>query len=70
MFDVGALLSIYSTPPFKIHSMAMSDAVKRTLRRLCYFKMTLLLLQVLQKSLPIPATLSQSIESIMNGSVG
>ena len=31
-----------------------SDAVKTTLKHLSYFKMTLPLLQVLQKSLPIP----------------
>ena len=34
-----------------------SDALKTTLRRLRYFKMTLPLLQVLQKSLPIPLSL-------------
>ena len=34
-----------------------SDALKTTLRRLSYFKMTLPLLQVLQKSLPIPLSL-------------
>ena len=33
-----------------------SDAVKTPLRRLSYFKMTLPLLQVLQKFLPIPVT--------------
>ena len=37
-----------------------SDAVKITLRRLRYFKMTLSLLQVLQKSLPIPLLLCQT----------
>ena len=31
-----------------------SDAVKTTLKHLSYFKMTLPLLQVLQKSLPVP----------------
>ena len=34
-----------------------SDDVKATLRGLRYFKMTLPLLQVLQKSLPIPLSL-------------
>ena len=34
-----------------------SDAVKATLRRVRYFKMTLSLLQVPQKSLPIPLLL-------------
>ena len=47
-----------------------SDAVKITLRRLCRFKMILPLLQVFQKSFPIPVTLSHTIESITNGSVG
>ena len=47
-----------------------SDAVKTPLRRLSYFKMTLPLLQVLQKFLPIPVTLSHTIESITSGSVG
>ena len=47
------------------------DAVKITLRqRLCYFKMTLP--QVLQKVSPDSSavTLSHTIESITNGSVG
>ena len=34
-----------------------SDGVKTTLKRLPYSKMTLTLLQVLQKSLPIPLSL-------------
>ena len=34
-----------------------SDPLKTTLRRLRYFKMTLPLFQVLQKSLPIPLQL-------------
>ena len=34
-----------------------SDAVKTTLKHLCYFKMTFPLLQVIQKSLPIPMSL-------------
>ena len=47
-----------------------SDAVKTTLsRRLHYFKMTLPLLQVFQKSLFIPVTLPYTIESITNGCV-
>ena len=34
-----------------------SDAVKTTLRSLRYFKMTLPLLQVIKKALPIPLSL-------------
>ena len=46
-----------------------SDAVKTTLR-LRYFKITIPLFKGLQKSRPIPVTLSHTIESITNGSVG
>ena len=45
-----------------------SDAVKTTLKRLRCFKMTLPLLQVHKKSLPI--SLSHTTGSIMNGSLG
>ena len=37
-----------------------SDAMKKTFRHLHYFKITLPLLQVLQKSLPIPLSLSHT----------
>ena len=48
-----------------------SDAVKTTLNRLHYFKMTFPFLQVFQKSFLIPLSLplSHTIESITNGSV-
>ena len=45
-----------------------SDAVKTTLRCLCYFKMTFPLLQVLQKSLPIPLSLCHT-QHVKNDSV-
>ena len=47
-----------------------SDHAKTTLRSLCCFKMTLPLLQVLQKSRPIPLSLCYSIEGIINVSEG
>ena len=47
-----------------------SDGVKTSLRRVHCFKMTLPLLQVLQKSLPIHLSLCHTQQSIMNGSVG
>ena len=47
-----------------------SDHVKTTLRHLCCFKMTLPLLQVLQKSRRIPLSLCYSIEGIINVSEG
>ena len=46
-----------------------SDAAKTTLRCLRYFKMTLPLLQILQKSLLIPLSLCHIQQSITNGSV-
>ena len=46
-----------------------SDAVKTTMIHQPYSKMTLPLLQVLQKSLPIPLWLCQT-QYIKNGSVG
>ena len=45
-----------------------SDAVKTTFIRLCYSKMTLPLLQVFQKSFPIPLSLCHT-QYITNGSV-
>ena len=45
-----------------------SDAVKTTFMRLCYSKMTLPLLQVFQKSFPIPLSLCHT-QYITNGSV-
>ena len=48
-----------------------SNVNERAMRHLSYFKMILLLFQVIQKSLLIPpVTLSYAIESITNGYVG
>ena len=46
-----------------------SDAVKTTLRRLRYFKMTLPFLQVLQKSLLIPLLLCYKQQRILRMAV-
>ena len=47
-----------------------SDGVKTSLRRVHCFKMTLPLLQVFQKFLPIHRSLCHTQQSIMNSSVG
>ena len=42
-----------------------SDAVKITLKHLCYFKMTFPVLQVIQKSLPIPMSLCHTQQRVL-----